>query len=131
MFAERPLSQAELARRVGVAQSTISRYERGERTLSDERLARISEITSRAIRLREQIDPVKSIMLDSTIAAADPQLMIRELKILLDGAEAIIEELHTCVDLREFDVLEKLLHLARERMSEIKAALAPLLQRPS
>jgi transcriptional regulator with XRE-family HTH domain len=116
MFAERPLSQAELARRVGVAQSTISRYERGERTLSDERLARISEITSRAIRLREQIDPVKSI---------------RELKILLDGAEAIIEELHTCVDLREFDVLEKLLHLARERMSEIKAALAPLLQRPS
>lgn len=37
------MNQAELARRIGVAQSYISMLERGERTLNDEKLERIAE----------------------------------------------------------------------------------------
>lgn len=37
------MNQAELARRIGVAQSYISMLERGERTLNDEILERIGE----------------------------------------------------------------------------------------
>jgi transcriptional regulator with XRE-family HTH domain len=127
----RPLSQVRIGERLGLSQPTVSRLMRGESPMTDERLARISEITDRAAKLREIINPIASILIDGEIAAKEPTLLIREAKILIDGSEGIIEELRACVDLAEFDVLEKVLHMARARLAEIKAALSPYMSEPS
>jgi hypothetical protein len=99
--------------------------------MTDDRARRIAQFTDQAAKLRETINPITVAILDGQIAASDPTLLLREARILVTGCEEILEELRACVDLGEFDTLEKLLHLARGRLAEIKRALAPLLSEPS
>jgi transcriptional regulator with XRE-family HTH domain len=127
----RPLTQAGLGRLLGINQSTISRWESGEMSPSEQRLARIARIVRDNKALRERVTPRFIALLDGEIAAIEPGLLIEQCRILLEGAEGLFEELLASTTVAEFDTLKSLLDLARQRLAEIRNALDPLTKDPS
>jgi hypothetical protein len=123
----------DLLSRIAAAPEDDARADRRVRAclFDSKRQDRLAEIVNRTAALAALQNPVTSALIDGEIAAAEPSLLLREARMLVTGIEAIYEDMLACVSVAEFDTLERLLHLARARLAEIRRALDPLLREPS
>ena len=130
---EKHISQTELAKRVGVASSTISRFESSESNLSDETEAKVLEYISRTTKDKSDMPvtpvdtPSENIVDNSLIVTTANQViekLIKDLETTVEAhmknvripASALFTQDHT------FGEMEQILTEAKKRLTnEIKS----------
>ena len=138
---EEDISQEELAKRVGVAPSTISRFERGEGNLSDETAAKVLEYMARTTEGKSDMPvthgdtPNENIIDDSLIDTYYNQVIEK----LIEGSETTVEEEMETVRIpastlftkdHTFGEMEQILTEAEKGLaSEVKSTLRDRLDR--